>query len=432
MSELEQKIASYLDRLFPLCRSLTGAGNRETLEILQELIPLKIIEVPSGTEVYDWTVPLEWNINDAWVSDGAGNRLIDFKDNNLHVMSYSTPVDKICDWEELQSHLYTHELLPDAIPYRTSYYERDWAFCCTQEQYQNLRKAGDALHVHIDATLEPGSMSLGELLLPGKSEKEILISCYICHPSMANDSLSGVILTAFLARHLAALPDRRYSYRIIFVPETIGAITYCHFNETSMKAIDFGLVVTTVGGTGKFGYKQSYDAGHSVNILIEKAFQEAGVEFITYPFDIHGSDERQYSSIGFRINTATITKDKYYEYPYYHNSLDNLTFVNASQLKTALDIYVLLIKNIENLRYFKNLKPNCEVMLSRHNLYPKTGGLINPNNFEMKELDALLWILHLSDGYTDTQTIAKRADISHEYILKISVFLEQKNILKRI
>lgn len=247
---------------------------------------------------------------------------------------------------------------------------------------------------------------------------------------MANDSLSGVLLTAFLARHLAGLKDRHWSYRIVFVPETLGAIAYSAANEAAMKAIDIGLVITTVGGPGKFGYKQSFDPSHPINAAIEEVFRDAGTEFITYPFDIHGSDERQYSSQGFRINTATICRDRYYEYPYYHSSLDDLSFVTAEQIAETLDLYVRLVDKIEARRVYRNRIPHGEVMLSRHDLYPATGGAQRPELGGRSELDLILWLLFLCDGKLDIDHIASRLDVSSADLIPIADRLVAKGVLE--
>lgn len=251
------------------------------------------------------------------------------------------------DWAELRPRLHRHPELAGAIPYRTSYYKRNWGFCVTHAQYAEMERHDGPFKVVIDSELNPGALTYGEYLVPGRSTEEYLLSCYLCHPSMANDSLSGVLLTAFLARYIAGLKNRHWSYRIVFVPETIGAIAYCACNEAAMKAIDIGLVITTVGGPGKFGYKQSFDPLHPINAMIEDVLAETGTEFITYPFDIHGSDERQYSSQGFRINAATICRNRYYEYAYYHSSFDDLSFVTAKQIAETLEIYVRLIDRLE-------------------------------------------------------------------------------------
>lgn len=397
---------AYLKRLFPICRSLTGDGNRETLRILGEIVPLTLCEVPTGTRVYDWLVPDEWVIRDAWIATPDGRRIVDFRCNNLHVVSYSEPVSCRLSFEALKPHLYTHPHLKDAIPYRTSYYRRDWGFCLTHEQYVELERLQGPFEVVVDSDLRTGALTYGECLLPGQSTQEILLSCYICHPSMANDSLSGVLLTAFLARHLTRMEVRRWSYRIVFVPETLGAIAYCAANEAAMKQIDTGLVVTTVGGPGKVGYKQSWDPGHAINRMIEEVFRDAGKEFVTYPFDIHGSDERQYSSQGFRINCATISKDRYYEYPEYHSSLDNLELVSGAQIAETYSLYCRLIEKLEARRIYRNRICHGEVMLSRHDLYPAGGGAQRPELGGRSELDLILWLLFLCDGRRALQDIA--------------------------
>lgn len=430
MTEIVAELDHYLRRLFPLCRSITGEPNRETLRILQEIIPLTIHEVPTGKTVYDWTIPDEWTIRDAWIADANGHRLVDFQASNLHVVSYSEPVDAVMNWEELQPRIHKHPDLPEAIPYRTSYYKRDWGFCVTHAQYAELKKQQGELTVVIDSELKPGSLSYGEILIPGQSSQEILLSCYICHPSMANDSLSGVLLTAFLARYIAELKERHWSYRIVFVPETIGAIAYCALNETAMKQIDMGFVITTVGGPGKFGYKKSFDSTHPVNAMIESVLTESGVDFITYPFDIHGSDERQYSSQGFRINVATICRDRYYEYPHYHSSLDDLKFVTPQQIEETLEHYVRLIDKLEARRVYRNRIPYGEVMLSRHNLYPTIGGKQLPVFGGKTELDLILWLLFLCDGKLDIDYIAKCLGASVEILSCLADSLVDKGVLE--
>ncbi len=432
MIDVADELDQYLHRLFPLCRSLSGEPNRETLRIIQEIVPLTIHEVESGTSVYDWVIPDEWTVRDAWIADTSGHRIVDFKENNLHLVSYSTPINSKLHWAQLKGHVHKHPQLPNAIPYRTSYYRPDWGFCVTDAQYQLLANCTEPLTVVIETELKPGSMSYGEYLLPGNSKQEILISCYICHPSMANDNLSGVLLTAFLARYLSKRKKRQWSYRIIFVPETIGAIAYCARNETAINAIDFGLVVTTVGGPGKLGYKQSYNSMHPINAIIETILAKKEKDFITYPFDIHGSDERQYSSQAFRINTATICRDRYYEYSYYHSSLDDLSFVNGSQVALTYDIYVELIDTLEELKYYKSQNQSCEVMLSRHKLYPSIGGARNPEHETLTENDIILWLLFLSDGKMPIQLIAKKLNIKMAYLQHIVDKLIARGLLSEV
>lgn len=426
---LSQEIDSYLRRLFPICRSITGDGNRTTLRVLQEIVPLTVYEVPSGTRVYDWTVPEEWNIRDAWIADGRGRRIVDFRQSNLHVVGYSEPVRARLSWNDLKPRLHVHPSLAEAIPYRTSYYQRSWGFCLTHAQFSELEALGGPFEVVVDSEFSRGSMSYGELLLPGRSSQEILLSCYICHPSMANDSLSGVLLTAFLARELMQR-QRNYSYRIAFVPETIGAVAYCARNEEAMKNIDLGLVITTVGGPGRYGYKQSLDPSHPINGMIEEIFREAGADFITYPFDVHGSDERQYSSQGFRINVATICRDRYYEYAQYHSSLDDLSFVSGRQIAETLAHYRRLIDRLEARRLFRNRIRHGEVMLSRHGLYPVTGGAQRPELGGRSELDLVLWLLFLCDGRLAVEDIARRLAVPEDLLLAQASNLVAKGVLE--
>jgi len=441
--KLIKEIDQYLHRLFPINRSITGPGNRESLHILQEIVPIEIKEYPSGLEVYDWVIPPEWRVRDAYIKNSKGVRLVDFQTSNIHLVSYSVPITKKMTFDELEPHLNIHQDLPDAIPYRTSYYKRDWGFSVTHDQFSALQQEKGELEVVIDSELnDNGSLTVGELIIHGETDKEILISSYICHPSLANDNLSGAVLTAFLARELIKGPKRHHSFRIVWVPETIGAIAYCAINEEVMKKIESGLVVTTVGGPGKFGYKQSFDNKHPINKAIEATFKDEGCDFITYPFDIHGSDERQYSSQGFRINTASITKNKYYEYPYYHTSLDNLDYVKAEHITDTLLLHVKVINKFEDIQsshitnyshlFYRNRYPNCEVMLSKHSLYPQIGGSIIPRIDEHDELDLILWLLFLCDGTLSLHEVAKKLEVPEQSLLPVIEKLLDKKILEDV
>ena len=432
MTDLAIEINTYLKRLFPICRSITGNGNRETLRVLQEIVPLTVYEIPSGTQVYDWIIPDEWNIRDAWIKDSTGKKIIDFQKSNLHVVSYSVPVHNRMNFAELNGHLHSRDDLPYAIPYRTSYYDESWGFCVSYNDYKRYFNDKEIYEVFIDSKLKKGSLSIGELLIKGRSNKEYLISTYICHPSLANDNLSGFVLTAFLARELLSR-ELNFSYRIIFIPETIGAISYCANNEEAMKKIMAGFVVSSVGGPGRFGYRQSWQKGHFINSMIEKTFDENGIDnFKIYPFDVHGSDERQYSSQGFRINIASITKDKYYDYDYYHTSLDNLDFVSVESIVDCLNLYIQMIEKMDkNIRY-KNLYPNCEVMLSRHSMYPKTGGAQVPVFGTRNKQDMILWLLFYSDGQKSLWEISELLDTSTDVLYKLATELSEKGLLQNI
>lgn len=430
VTDLTAQIDSYLKRLFPITRSITGDGNRETLKILQEIIPLQIKEYPSGKKVYDWVIPKEWNIRDAWIKNSKGEKIVDFKKCNLHVVSYSIPVNTRMKYADLKQHLHYREDMPGAIPYRTSYYKEDWGFCVSYSDYQKYFNSDGEYEVFIDSELKDGSLTVGEYVVKGESTKEFLISTYICHPSLANDNLSGPILTAFLGRELSEMRPR-YSYRIIFVPETIGAIVYCAMNEAPMKSVDCGFVVTSVGGAGKLGYKQSFDPRHYINRFIEDELRGRSPEFATHPFDVHGSDERQYSSQGFRMNVATICKDKYYEYPSYHTSADDLRFVKPENIRKTYEVYCGVIRRLESQLYYKSAVSSCEVMLSKRGLYPQGGGGMLPVNGRRDEIDILLWLLFYCDGRMPLSEIARRLEV-HEDELKPTVRkLEEKGILRR-
>ena len=432
MNKLElnlNEINHYLKKLFPITRSITGEGNRKTLKILQEIIPLKIIEYPTGQRVYDWTIPKEWNIKDAWIKDKNGNKIINFKDSNLHVVSYSIPIHKKMTFKELKEHLHYREDLPDAIPYRTSYYNENWGFCLSYNQFKNLNQ-NEEYEVFIDGELKDGNLSIGELLIEGKSKKEYLISSYICHPSMANDSLSGFLTATYIARELLNKQNLlEFSYRILFVPETIGAIAYCANNEDIIKKIDNGLVVTTCGGAGTYGYKQSWQKDNWINQLVEDIFKEEKINYATYPFAPDGSDERQYSAYPFRINCVTITKDKYYEYDFYHTSLDNLDFVKPNAIKKTIELYLKLINKMDKNIVYKPTQKS-EIMLSKRDLYPKISGHILPN--VETELMLISWILFKSNGKISLYEISKELKVDISDLYKIAEKLVEKEALKKI
>lgn len=426
MNERIKQIDFYMRRLFPLNRSLTGEGNRETLRILQEIAPINVIEYPSGTKVGDWMVPDEWNVREAWIKDHhEGYTYVDFANNNLHLMGYSEPIDEVMSLDELFPHLHFARD-KKAIPYRTSYYQRDWAFCLAREPYQWSFPEQASYHVYIDATLEPGSMTVGEIIIPGKSEQEYLISTYICHPSMANDNLSGVVMTAFLAKELMKM-DLNYTYRIVFVPETIGAIAYMAHNKRAMNKIDCGLVVTCVGGVGGKGvaisFKESFDPAHWINRVVNQVwtndYRDGPFRYMSYrSFDCHGSDERQYSSPRFRINMASVSSRRYYEYPEYHTSLDNLEFVSMERINEMLDLHLKIIGEMDS------VLP----------IIPKGGPLAGEPfltgrglaDVSKEDMDVILWYYHLADRQHTTLDIAEKVGRPVSEVYEI---LEMKGLI---
>ena len=456
--DTEREIDKLFEKLFPICRSITGNGVRQTLSILQKVTDFDIKEIPSGTKCYDWEVPEEWNIDDAYVENSKHEKIVDFKENNLHVMSYSIPVNKKINYSQLVQHIHTIPEIPDAIPYRTSYYNKNWGFCISDEQLKNISKDDD-FHVVIKSTLKPGSLTYGEFLLKGESKQEILISTYCCHPSLGNDNLSGMVLWILLLRYLKEV-KRKFTYRFVIIPETIGSITYLSQNESKMKNIFCGLILTCVAGPGKIGYKKSFLGNHILDTTIIETLLELNTDFELYPFDIFGSDERQYSSPFFRIPVGIITKDKFYEYENYHTSKDNLEFINSKYLLETLKIYQKILEKIEfiqptnvNIDSEKELKKDetcyislnsyCEPMLSKYGLYPIVGGnnqvdKLNTDDknskkkIDPKTLTIIKWILFYSDGKTSIEEISKITKISLEDIQKVIPKLIEKGLLKNM
>ena len=362
-----------LKNLFPICRSITGKGLRKTLNKLKKITDFDILEIPSNEKHYDWEVPDEWNINDAYIEDSKGQKVISFQDSNLHVMSYSTAVNSELNFNQLEPHLYTLPSLPDAIPYKTSYYNKSWGFCLTHNQLKNLDK-NDTYRVFIDSSFSKGSLSMGEKKILGncKNAKNYLFTTYPCHPSLGNDNLSGIVLWALLLREMKKVKLRN-NYRFVIHPETIGAVTYLSMNESEMLNIEGGFVITTVAGPGQIGFKKTFKHDSIIDIVTELTLKEKNIDYKKYFFDADaGSDERQYSSQFFNIPMATISKDQYFEYDYYHTSLDNLDFISGKFLVETLDLYIDVINKLERNFNYRSQNPKCEPMLGKRNLYPKT------------------------------------------------------------
>ena len=430
------KIDFYLKNLFNLNRSLAGEENRKTLSFLNNILKTKIRGFKSGKKVFNWRVPKEWKLKSGYISI-QNQKIIDFKNNNLHIASYSKSVNKYFSLKEIEKKIFTHSL-KNAIPYRTLYYKNDWAFCASKNDIQKLRKAyfknkRKKIKAVIDSSFKNGFMNYGEIIIPGKSKKEILISTYICHPSMANDNLSGNILCILLARYIKSLYCPNWSYRIIFIPETIGAISYIEHNLNKLKKINFGLNISCVGGKGKFSFKETWDKNHFLNTLIRKVFKKNNIKIKkSYKFDIHGSDERQFSYNGLGINIASIHKDKFYDFKEYHTSLDNLNFVKSENIVKTFEIYVKIIEEIEKQEIYNLTNKYCEPMLSKLNLYPSTGGGMLPKKNSNKFIDHLLWFLFKTDGKKTLSQIRNELNLENGTINTLKNILLKKKLIKQV
>jgi aminopeptidase-like protein len=414
--DIGQQMYDLIKELFPICRSITGNGVRETLGILQRHIPLEIKEVPSGTQVFDWTVPKEWNIRDAYVKNAKGEKIIDFQRSNLHVLNYSIPINKVVSLAELKEHLFTLPDHPDWIPYKTSYYKENWGFCLSHNQFLQLEEG--EYEAVIDSSLENGSLTYGELYLPGESEEETLISCHVCHPSLANDNLSGVGLSTFLAKTLGAGPTR-YSFRFLFIPGTIGAITWLALNEEKTSKIKHGLVLTGVGDFGKITYKKSRRGDAEIDRAARQVLKESGQPYEILEFHPYGYDERQYCSPGFNLPVGRLSRTAFGRYPEYHTSADDLNFVSPQALGESFSQVFRLLKILQENRIGLNLSPRCEPQLGRRGLYNSPG---------TNEL-ALLWVLSLSDGSNDLLDIAERSGLEFSLVSESAKRLRVKGLL---
>lgn len=422
------QIEAYFDKLWPICRSITGNGLRESLKILQEIIPLKLHEVATGTKVLDWAIPKEWNINEAYIITPSGEKICDYKINNLHVVNYSIPVNKSISFEELKPHLYFKEELSEAIPYVTSYYKENWGFCISFNQYKKLSKEGK-YHVFIDSKLEPGSLTYGDLVLPGKSKKEVLFTSYLCHPSMANNELSGPLTLAFLYTLIAKIKNRKYTYRFVLAPETIGAIAYLEKHGDTLKENVFaGCILTCCGDKGKISYKKS-SAAYSLGdeIICNSLQKKYGIPTI-YEFDPIGSDERQYGSPGYRLPIGTFMRTKFHDFKEYHTSLDNKSFFSIKSIKENIDFLADWIKKIENFRFFKRTNPFGEPNMGKRNLYQD---LANKQNMPEK-LTLRMRLLNFSDGIYPISTFIKRYNYSEIMVEKEIQLLTENNLIKEV
>lgn len=425
-SKVKEEMYELCERLFPICRSITGDGVRTTLQMLVEVYgnEINIHEVPTGTKVFDWTVPKEWNIKEAYIENSKGQRVIDFKNNNLHVVGYSLPVDKFVDLQELKSVVYTQPDQPDAIPYVTSYYKECYGFCMSQNQLDKLPE--DTYHIVIDSELKEGSLTYGEIIIPGDTEEEVFLSTYICHPSMANNELSGPVVATFLAKWLNLLVKRRYTYRIIFIPETIGAITYLSKNLQYLKEhVIAGFNLSCVGDNRTFSYVESRYGDTLADKAAKNVLSFYYPDYKTYSFLKRGSDERQYNAPGVDLPVCAICRSKYGEYPEYHTSKDNLELISPEGLLGAYEVYQQCILSLEN-NYSYKINVLCEPQLGKRGLYPTTS-----QKGTYDAVKVMIDFIVYADGSNDLIDISNIIGVPVNELLTVIEKLEKVDLLTR-
>jgi aminopeptidase-like protein len=421
-SDIGQAIHRFISQLYPICRSITGDGLRSTLRMIAEHIPLEIHEVPSGTQVFDWTVPKEWNIRDAYIENSRGERIVDFQTSNLHVLNYSVPVRARMRLQELREHLFTIPNHPDWIPYRTSYYNERWGFCVGHNQFLGLED--DEYEVCIDASLSDGHLTYGEYNLKGQSQDEILVSCHACHPSLCNDNLSGVAIATLLARYLSGR-SLRYSYTFLFLPGTIGSITWLALNEGRVQRIRHGLVLACLGDPGPSTYKKSRRGDAEIDRAVSHVLKHSRQEHEILEFSPYGYDERQYCSPAFNLPVGCLSRTPFGRFPEYHTSADNLDFVQPSALGDSFAKCVAVIEILENNKTYLSQNPKCEPQLGRRGLYGPLGGTGGADS-EM----AMLWVLNLSDGNHSLLDISDRSGLPFTAVRSAADLLVEHGLLK--
>lgn len=412
-------------RLFPYHRSITGPGVRQTLQALQDEIPLQIREIPTGSVVFDWEVPREWHVRDAYIADEANVRLVDIATCNLHIAGYSRAVDRTMPWSKLKSHLITDPAQPEWVPFRSNHFEDDWSFCLSHRQYLELEDRGERdYHVVVDAEFVDGSLSYGELFVRGECEDEVLISTHVCHPSMANDNLSGIVVSTWLAKAILDT-SRRMSYRFIFIPATIGAIAWLAVNEDTTRNIRHGLVLSGVGDDGDITYKRSRRESAEVDRAVAHVLQSSGDAHRIRDFEPFGYDERQFCSPGFDLPMGCFMRTPNGEYAEYHTSGDNLDFISPSQLADSLAKLRRVLDVLDANRKFRNLKPKCEPRLGQYGLYEGFGR--SPDRVALQR--AVQWVLNLSDGSNSLLEIAERSGVPFEMVSHASGLLVDCGLL---
>jgi aminopeptidase-like protein len=414
-----RNLYEFAARLYPICRSITGAGVRETLALIRARVPLVVHEVPSGTRVFDWEIPLEWNVEDAAVIDPDGRRVIDFQAHNLHLVSYSEPVQRSLSLEELSPRLHVLPEHPEWIPYRTSYYRRDWGFCMRARDRAALR-AG-RYRIEVKTSLAPGSLTYGELAIPGRTRDEVLFFTHVCHPSLANDNASGMSVATALSEWIAREP-RHFTYRFVFAPGTIGSLTWLKRNESRLAFVRHALVLALLGDPGALTYKRSRRETSEIDAIVAYVLEGEGT---VIPFSPYGYGERQLCSPGFNLPAGRLTRSVNGGYPQYHTSADDLSLITPAALQRSLEVCRRIVEVIESNQHYLNLRPKGEPRLGARGLYGALGG-----RAPAEEEHAVLWVLNQSDGTHSLLDIARRSGLPFELLREAAHKLEAAKLLR--
>ena len=426
---LAEEIEKYFDLLWPLNRSLTGNDNRKSLKILSEISNIDLLEIPSGEKCFDWVVPEEYNVRHAYIETLDGEKIVDFQINNLHLMGYSSPIDKVMSWDELENFIYFIEDMPDAIPYKTSYYVKSWGFCISYNQYLQIDKS-IKYHVVIDSEFNSkGSMTIGERIIKGRRKEEILFSTYICHPSMANNELSGPLLTIFIQKLIEQQKDLEYTYRFLYLPETVGSICYLSkWGECLKENLLAGFVITCVGDAGKPTLKLSRRGDTIADRVVLNILNSNSVEFNLLDYFPTGSDERQYCSPYFNLPVVSLMRTMYSKYPEYHTSLDNKSIMSFSGMEELINYYYQIVIALENNKTYQSLNMKCEPFLQNKGLYNSTGG---PKSVPLNT-SAALWLLNQADGTNDLITISNKSSIPISTLHNVACALKDSKLISEI
>ncbi len=420
---LGNSMHAMMQRLYPICRSITGEGLRATLDVLAESLPLQSRHVASGTQAHDWIINDEWNVRDAYIADKDGRRVVDFREHNLHLVGYSIPVRATMTLEQLRPHLHTLPAHPEWIPYRTSYYARDWGFCLPHRQLESMDEG--PYEVVVDTTLGPGVMNYAEVVIPGESSDEVMFTAHVCHPSIANDNLAGIAVASEIAKTLQSQPRRHFTYRFLFAPGTIGSIAWLSRNASTLDNIRHGLVLTGLGGPGELVYKQTRTGLRGIDKAASHVVSRRGGEVRAY--SPYGYDERQFNAIGFDLPFGRLSRTPHGEYPEYHTSADNLDYVKPSELVDSYVAALEIIDVLENSRRYRNLSPYGEPQLGKRGLYPSVGGQAASD-----AVMAMLWVLAYSDGTCTLLDIASRSETDFAAVRSAAENLASAGLLEPV